>query len=378
MPKKKNKAILLQEKLEHRILHGLACEWDAALWLLDSPYRQTMKKPLFSIRDMNNRLGYWSGEHHEICISRDLVLNHSWASVREVLIHEMAHQLSEKLFGNKLAPPHGPKFQEVCHLLRANPKASGSYPTLQDRLFKDSSETENKILLRIKKLMSLAESRNRHEAEAAMLKAHELIEKYNVDLLKREADRNFISVFAGSPALRHSRDKYHLANLLLDYYFVQGIWISAYVPEKEKMGRVLEISGTIPNVKYAIYVYDFVMWFIQSQWEKYNKDKGLNRYRLTDFATGIIEGFRSKLNSKPKTADTTKNANALVRIEDPLLSEYFKYKYPYTVNSTTKASSQDEFVLQDGKEIGKKLIISKGITTKKTGSQGLIGYRTSK
>ncbi len=374
MPKLKNNPILLQEKLEYRILHGLACEYEAALWLLDSSYLEIMKKPLFSIRDMNKRLGYWSGENQEICMSRDLVLNHSWESVREVLIHEMAHQLSEKLFGNNNTPPHGPNFRKACDLLRANPKASGSYPTLHEKLLMDSAEPKDKYFLRIKKLMSLAESKNRHEAEAAMLKAHELIEKYNIDLLARETDRNFISVFAGTPALRHTRDKYHLANLLLDYYFVQGIWVSAYVPEKEKLGRVLEISGTIPNVKYALYVYDFVMRFIQTRWKGYNRAKKLNRYRQTDFATGIIEGFRSTLNSKTNAAKTIKKTGALVRIEDPLLKEYFKYKYPYSTSSVRRVSRQDENVIQDGKEIGKQLIISKGISDKKAGRKQLIGY----
>jgi len=378
MPTTKTNHILLQEKLEHRILHGLACEWEAALWLLDPSYLKVMKKPLFSIRNLHNTLGYWSGEKKELCISRNFALNHSWASVREVLIHELAHQLSENLVGNHNTAPHGPTFQKACHLLRANSKTSGSYPTLQERLLMDSAETEDKILLRVKKLMSLAESQNRHEAESAMLKAHELIEKYNVDLLARETDRNFISAFAGTPALRHTRDKYHLANLLLDYYFVQGIWVSAYVLEKEKLGRVLEISGTLPNVKYALYVYDFVTRFIESQWREYNSEKGLNRYRRNDFATGIIEGFRSKLNSKARVSKRIENAGEIVKTDDPLLREYVKYKYPYTVSSTKRASNQDENVIQDGRKIGKKLIISKGITAKKTGRKQLIGYRTLK
>ena len=147
--------------------------------------------------------------------------------------------------------------------------------------------------------MALAESPNQHEAEAAMAKAHDLIAKYNLDLLSRTENRDFISLFVGRPALRHFAEDYSLAHLLQDFYFVQGIWVSSYVPEKRRMGRVLEISGTIPNVKMAGYVHDFVQRFIHSQWTEYNQDKGLNRYRLTDFAVGIIEGFRSKLESPP-------------------------------------------------------------------------------
>ena len=113
-------------------------------------------------------------------------------------------------------------------------------------------------MLRIKKLMALAQSQNQHEAEAAMAKAHQLIGKYNVDLLTHEENRDFVSVFVGKPALRHFREEYALARLLTDFYFVFGIWMPAYVVDKGKMGSVLEISGTVQNTKIAHYVYDFV------------------------------------------------------------------------------------------------------------------------
>ena len=112
--------------------------------------------------------------------------------------------------------------------------------------------------------MSLAKSTNRHEAEAAMTKAHDLMRKYNIDLLNKSSHRNFVSMFIGSPALRHHREEYHLANLLQKYYFVQGLWVSSYVLAKEKMGRVFEISGVPENVKIASYVYDFVKHTIDS------------------------------------------------------------------------------------------------------------------
>jgi hypothetical protein len=92
-----------------------------------------------------------------------------------------------------------------------------------------------------------------------MTKAHELIARHNIELNRHEDRRQFISIFIGSPALRHPREDYHLANLLQDYYFISGIWVSAYVIKKAKMGRVLEISGTMQNLKIAEYVHDFIV-----------------------------------------------------------------------------------------------------------------------
>ncbi len=354
------------ESLEQRILHGLACEWEAALWVLNSVHRKLMQKPMISLRDMSSKLGYWSEEKREICLSRDFVLNHPWDSIREVLRHEIAHQLAEQVLGAGDEPPHGPGFKKACYLLRANPEASGEYRTLHEQILHEAPNSEDKIMIRIKKLMALAESRNRHEAEAAMLKAHELITKYNIDLLTHKKNRDFVSVFLGKPALRHFREEYHLGHLLQDFYFVEGIWVSAYVIEKGKMGRVQEISGTVRNIKIAGYVYDFVRHYIDSGWTEYNKNKGLNRYRKTDFAVGIIEGFRSKMESENEKTEKEKLKNnderALVGIEDPLLIKYMKYKYPHTTSFRRNISSQDTNVLQDGISAGKNLVISKGIT----------------
>ncbi|NVM22040.1 MAG: DUF2786 domain-containing protein [Desulfobacterales bacterium] len=365
--------ILIREELEYRILYGLACEWEAALLVLGSSHKDMMRKPLFSLRDTKSRFGHWSGEKREISLSRNLVLNHSWDSVVEVLTHEMAHQFADEVLCARNEPPHGPAFQRACYLLRANPKASGKYKPLDERVVRESSRPEDKIMVRIRKLMALAQSRNQHEAEAAMAKAHQLIGKHNVDILAHEENRNFVSVFVGKPALRHFREEYALARLLTDFYFVEGIWVPAYVMDKGKMGSVLEISGTIQNVNIAHYVYDFVRQSINSQWDEYNKDNGLNRYRKTDFAMGIIQGFSSKLKSQSKGDRKVKDTcplvprsgrreRSLIKIEDHLLKKYVGYKYPRTQSVKAKALSHDHNVVNDGVSVGAKLVISKGIT----------------
>ena len=350
-----------QQELENRLLHGLACEWDRAIWILDSPHRNHLRPPLFTLRDLNGQWGNWSADRREICLSRKFVLNYSWASVREVLLHEMAHQLAEEVLDSQQETPHGPLFQKACHLLRANPKASDSYKPLDDRLSQESSAPEDRILVRVRKLLALAESPDRHEAEAAMAKAHELIAKYNLDLRREKRQKEYLSLLIGEPALRHFSEDYALANLLQDFYFVRGIWVSCYVAAKGKMGRALEISGTPPNVKIAGYVSDFVRRYIGAQWREYNQAKSLNRYRLTDFALGIVEGFRSKMESNGKNGEGDGEVWALVKKEDLLLKEYLAYRYPHLTTVQTGRGRQDPRIRRDGKRIGKDLVISRGV-----------------
>ena len=356
----KSNPIGIQEFLEHRILHGLSCEWDTALWVLPSSYDGQMRKPRFAIQDMNSQWGYWSGKNRVIVMSRSLVMEHSWSAVRQVLKHEMAHQFAEEVLGARNEPPHGASFKEACYHLRADPAASGNFRLLDERGVADSRNHEDRLMVRIKKLMSLAQSRNRHEAEAAMAKAHELVGKYNMDLIRLEEDRNFISVFLGKPMLRRFREEHRLASLLGEFYYVYGLWVSTYVMDKGKMGRVLEISGTEKNVKIASYVYDFVNYFIESQWREYNRKRGLNRYRRTDFALGVLEGFEQKLD-KQSAQHAAATGYDIIKVEDPLLKKYAAYRYPHISTNRGKPLRQNTKVRKDGEKVGSKLVISKGI-----------------
>jgi len=364
--------IQVQQDLEHRILHGMACEWDAAWLDLESDKKQLIKRPTFAIKELKGQWGTWSPDKREISLSRQLVLNYPWDSIRDVLLHEMAHQLAQQLWSTSGQMPHGTAFKRACRLLHIDSSASVNYAPLQDRLLQDTSNARDKRMLRVKKLLALAESKNRFEAEAAMIKAHELIARHNIELSHHEDKRRFLSIFLGSPALRHPREDYHLANLLQDYYFVSGIWVPTYVIEKQKMGRVLEISGTAQNLKIADYVHNFIVQFIDTQWRKYNQEKGLNRYRKTDFAVGIIEGFRNKLELSVVKKKTKKDIFALIQKGDPQLQKYFRLKYPHTTSVNKTASRQDIRVLNDGKKLGKKLVITKGISERKTAKPRLI------
>ena len=361
-----------QLELERRILHGLICEWESALLNLKPGQRRLIRRPLFAIKDLKTQWGNWSAQKREITLSRQLVHNYPWDSIRDVLLHEMAHQIAQVLFDRSAEPSHGQAFKQACQMLRISHCASADYKPLQDRLLQDASHPHDKRIRQVKKLLALAESKNLFEAEAAMAKAHELIAKYNIEFNRQNTERQFISVFVGSPALRHHREDYHLANLLLDFYLISGIWVPAYVIAKGKMGRVLEISGTSQNIRIAEYVHGFIRQFIEAQWTKYNHQNKLNRHRKTDFSVGIIEGFRDKLQFSSVTKSEKKDNLALIKKGDPLLKRYFKFRYPHTASVKTSASRQDAGVLRDGKKIGKNLIIAKGICERNSGKLHLI------
>jgi hypothetical protein len=371
---KQNTRSSLQIELEKRILHGLMAEWEQAAYRLNSSIRRNFVKPIFSLSDMKGKWGFWSLEKREICLSRDLIHNYSWGTVREILHHEMAHQLAQEILGGQYEKAHGPAFQRACILLRANPKASGNYPTLEDRIHTEISTDEDRLLVRIQKLMALAESSNQHEAELAMTKANELMTRFNISSIKNKTKRSYESLFVGKPSLRQTRDTRSLSILLNKFYYVECIWVPAYVVEKDKMGRVLELSGTPQNIQIAEYVYYFVRSFIDSQWKKYKKEKKISHHRRADFAEGIIDGFQFKLKRQQRRMkrNSPDEERALINLSDPGLTEYLHSRYPHISTHRTTSSNVNPSVVNDGRRVGQQLVISKGITSQDNHSQPLM------
>ncbi len=353
----------LTRNLEHRILHGLAAEWDNARWRLPEPLRERLRTPLLAIRPMGRRLGCWHPDRREIALSQKLAVGCRWDDIVEVLLHEMAHQVACEAMDGQAEPDHGESFQQACRLLGANPKSSGRYPSLRERLQQgERLDPRDRIVVKIDKLMALAGSSNANEAHAAMRKAHELIARHNIDLLKRGTPQTYTSIFLGRPRLRHFREAYHLAHLLQDFYFVQGVWVQAWVLDKARMGRVLEVSGSRRNVLMAEYVDSAVRRYIDAAWVDYRRDKRLNRYRKTDFAVGIIEGFRGTLAKAAARHADDAQAHLPATVADRALGRYIEQRYPSLRSMSRKGPGHDRQVLADGIESGRKLVIHKGIT----------------
>ncbi len=349
------------ENFERCILHGLCCEWQRSALELKPSDRKGFLQPLFAIRDLKSKWGTWSPERREICLSADLVRYHSWDVIREVLLHEMAHQYRDQVLQARHEPPHGPSFHRACQLLRANPRASAGYSLLDERLAGDGWSGKGRIVAKVRKLMALAQSLNRFEAEAAMDKAHELMRNHQLDFITSSDRHELISTFAGRPALRHFREEYHLSNLLQDFYFVFGVWVPAYVLEKGKMGTVLEITGRTQNVKIARYVYDFVVRFTDFQWKEYTREERLSRSRKSDFAAGIIEGFRKRLGGQRDPEAEAVGTRSLVKVKDKELEREVAARYPRLRQIRGSYVKRDPKVLKDGMKLGGKLVLYQGI-----------------
>lgn len=362
----------LSPELAHRLLHGLHLEWTEARDNNADPGIRGLTPPLFALHGGKGSLAHWNNRRREISFNRDFLFHHPWDAVREVLLHEMAHQVACELLDATGQPPHGPAFRTACDLLGANPKASGNYPTLRERLAMGDASSEDALTRRIQKLFALARSNNPHESEAALAKARTLMEKHQLEAIESgPCPEDYTSLFLGNPALRHHREYYALANLLTEHYFVRCIWTMACVVDKGKMGRVLEVSGTRAHVVAAEYLYHFILDFIDRSWAEVQGERNekLGRFRKSDFAVGIVAGFSEKLRREKKKS---KESLLPAPVTDPGLTAYIGRRYPRLVRRTRRGRKVDADLLNRGKAAGKRLTLRPGLNAKRAPGGALL------
>ncbi|MEI6971923.1 MAG: SprT-like domain-containing protein, partial [bacterium] len=95
------------------MLEALKMEWRLAWWCLPEEYRRRMRVPGFEVREMESRWGAWYGDRRLLVLNSRLMTAATWPCIREVLRHEMAHQLSDEVLHSG-QESHGDQFRDAC------------------------------------------------------------------------------------------------------------------------------------------------------------------------------------------------------------------------------------------------------------------------
>ncbi len=348
--------------METSILNGLVCEWQLAVDYLRPALRARMRLPGFEIDAATGHWGMWRRDRRTIVLSGRLISDFPWGSIREVLLHEMAHQLTDECFGGDLTP-HGEEFQEACRLLSADPRASSESPSIHERLDANAEDGEDRIMTRVRKLLAMAHGGGCNEADVAMAKVHELMARHNVSMLQAGGRKPvFESMTLGEPVLRFHAEEYHMMSLLRDFYFVGTVVIPAYVVCRARMGHVLEVSGAVPNLKMARYVHAFLHRTVDEQWSQLVGNLRNSRRRKTDFAAGLIHGFSERLSGQEESLRSAVGyTTALVAQGKHEVDAYLKTRYARLHHIQRRGRVVDEGVTAAGREVGRRTVLSKPV-----------------
>lgn len=306
--------------------------------------------PVFALVDTETKLGRWVPKERRIELSRAFVLEHSWLEVMSVLQHELAHQYVDEVLRIRDESPHGDTFRRVCEERGIDSRAGG-IPAAAD------APEGDRILDRIRKLLALAGSDNRNEAELAMQKAHELMLRHNVDAPRTAIDGRYVVRQVGNPEKRGTRVEGAVLALLAELFFVKVIVVPVWLPRLGKRGSAYEISGTRPNVDMAEHVYSFLLATADRLWRENRRDARVRsgRDRLS-YQMGVIGGFRDKLLADRITLSET----GLVWVGDADLDRHYRARHPRV--TTRKRTMTLDGAHAAGREAGRTVVLHKPVT----------------
>ncbi len=334
-------------------------------------YHIKLGAPLITVEDLSSKWGSWDPHKRQISISSELIKNHTWDKVIMILKHEMAHQIVDEHF--KVREHHGPWFKKAAQMLGIDSFARISDLDLSsyslEKIEQALSDEDMRLLRRVEKLLSLANSANEHEALLAMKKVRELYQNYDFDYFGLLAEKNHICKTIITGKKRLPRHYSLLAVLLNEHFQVRVIFSHLYDAKKLDTFQTLQILGASHHVSIADYVFSFLLSRLESEWRQH----GLNyqqssRRTQADFYFGIIQGFKQKLASLDQTPSADKDSkvlsqkNALMIQIDHDADQYVKFKFPRLRKTTFSTSTTDQTAVQEGMRRGRSINLSKAIS----------------
>ena len=337
-------------RLERLLVRELLAEY---LRLDAVHFKDALRAPTIALVEGASRLGAWRAHTRTLEISRPLVLAHPWGAVVEVLKHEMAHQYAHEVLGATDESAHGPAFRKVCARFGIDAAARG-VPEAKD-------PDAERVVAKVARLLALAESPERHEAEAAMAAAQRLMLKHNLE--HAAGGRAYEFRHLGRATGRTTEAERVLAMILGKHFFVEVIWVPVYRPLVGKRASVLEVSGTPENLEMAAYVHAFLTATAERLWEEHASRRGAPRAERRTYLSGVMTGFAEKLDRQARQHQQ----EGLVWLKDADLVTYHRARHPY-VRHVRYAGSRRTDAWTEGKAAGRSIVLSKPMREPATSS----------
>lgn len=320
-----------------------------------------LKAPSFALGGSRSRLGCWDPWLRTIEISEPLLLERGWSAAIGVLEHEMAHQFVHEQLGGEHEPPHGPLFRKVCEERGIDARAAGE-PA--------SGGAAHPVLDRIRKLLSLAQSPNPHEAQSAARMAQRLMLRHNIDQLGAERSDGYTSRRLGRSTGRTTEAERLLGSILQDHFFVDVIWVHSYRPADGVHGRIMEVCGRRENVEIADYVFSFVTGTADRLWHEHrsrNRIRGNANRRA--YLAGVMAGFRDQLAQQKQS----QVEQGLVWLGDPDLDRYFERRHP-RISTRSHFEGGHDATREHGRRAGRSIVLQHGVeSSAQTGARRQLG-----
>ena len=251
----------------------------------------------------DRKLGYFDPNFYEIGLNKEVMLRDD---LDDIIRHELAHYITWIIHGP--VRDHGKEFHDICRQYGWNKEISLATSI--------AAPQQSRIASKIKKLLSLASSANRFEAEQATVKANELLMKHNIDHLSEESEMRVRRLITSK---RASAKLQSIATILRTFLVYP-------VLNRGQESVSLEVFGVRENIEVAEYVAHFLDREFDSLW----KESGLKgAASKNSFFRGIADGYCKRAPSQEHGLIKVENAlmHALPMAYPHLSSKYTKYRH---------------------------------------------------
>jgi len=290
-----------------------------------------------------SKLGFFDPQFFEIGLNKEL-LDHEDFLVEGILKHELAHYLTYLHYGSSIAN-HGKEFSSIC-------KKYG-WEESKSATIKLPTPPPSSPRIKITKLLNLANSKNIHEAEQALIKARELITKHGLPLEKEIETHQMRRIIEEKKSSEKLRSIAEILRVFGVYPVINHGLKKVY----------LEIFGQESCVEIAEYVGIVLYDLLDELWKKESFLSGLSA--KNSFFRGIAHAFVEK--HKKNSPD----AKALIPIEKAL-HEALPLAYPRLTKSRSHGL-HDSNAYTKGRLKGDSLEITPGLNIKEK-TQNLLSY----
>lgn len=307
-----------------------------------------------------NKIGYFEQSTYQIGLNENLIYETRDHIIKDILRHELAHYLTFIEYPNALT--HGVEFKEICSSNNWDRSISKSSMDIKEYKKDVVANLENeRTLSKVKKLLQLASSTNKNEAELATIKANQLLLKHNLQESKLNIDEESFYIKRLLFSKKRNSKMSAIYDILTTFYVNP-------VLRYAKDGVYLEVCATKLNIELSDYVVAFLDSTLDNLWLTAKDQKGLKGLKAKNsFFHGLAKGYESKINNVHSNLDPSqKMALTLFKKKS---SHRIKQIYK-SLSSTSTSSSIDQNAYVSGKKAGISLTINKGI---KTSSNKLIG-----
>jgi len=349
-------------------------EYESICWR----YKINMSTPVIEIVIAKGFWGKWCPDlgSGTIKLSLSLIKEHAWDIVINVLKHEMAHQIVTELF--KGVDGHGVIFKKACRMIGLCDEFAESQGDLSKILKTPKKDIfdlkKEKILEKVRKLLSLARSQNEYESSLAMRKANEFIKKYNLERLRGHKPSKYLYKIINHKKKRIENYQRKICSILQDYFFVRVVYSYLYDSRKQTTYRTIEILGTRENVVMAEYIYFFLLNQLDFLWNKHRSGTKIQGREKRSYWLGVLAGFNEKLGLIDQKqhcgfSNNFENTSALISAGDKTLSDFVRLRFPRLRSLASNGLRIYEGTYNAGVKDGRKMNIHKGIS-KTDGYQG--------